>query len=258
MQTTVVYDGSFAGWLTAVFEVYERKFQEVQIVKESTLQHGLFGSEFLVSAEPIKAARVYRGLQKQLSENALYNVYATFLSELPNIENVLLHFVRYAFQQSPKHAEADFGNSYVLTVMQTGRQVWREKHRMEAFVRFQLLKDGLYYSGIEPVYNVLPLIVPHFRSRYADQTWFIYDISRKYGVYYDRQQDTIAETLMEWKEGTGDVPDQQALDSNEEKYRQLWKDYFKNTGIPQRKNMRLHLRHIPARYWKHLTEKQLK
>ena len=56
---------------------------------------------------------------------------------------------------------------------------------MEAFVRFQLTKDGLYYCIIQPDYNVLPLISNHFEKRYADQRWLIYDSRRKYGIYYD-------------------------------------------------------------------------
>ncbi len=59
---------------------------------------------------------------------------------------------------------------------------------MEAFVRFQLIKDGLYYATVQPDYNVLPLILKHFKDRYADQRWLIYDTLRKYGILYDLEQ----------------------------------------------------------------------
>ncbi|MGK4566274.1 DUF4130 domain-containing protein [Flavobacterium sp. 3HN19-14] len=39
-------------------------------------------------------------------------------------------------------------------------------------------------------------------------------------------------------------------------YALLWNDYFKSTNIPARKNMKLHLQHVPKRYWKYLTEKK--
>ena len=32
-------------------------------------------------------------------------------------------------------------------------------------------------------------------------------------------------------------------------------EYFKSTNIKSRKNMKLHLQHVPKRYWKYLTEK---
>ena len=40
---------------------------------------------------------------------------------------------------------------------------------------------------VQPDFNVLPLIEKHFRERYADQRWLIYDVRRKYGLYYDLQ-----------------------------------------------------------------------
>jgi len=39
-------------------------------------------------------------------------------------------------------------------------------------------------------------------------------------------------------------------------FQTLWQDYFKSTNIVSRKNMKLHIRHVPKRYWKYLSEKQ--
>ncbi|MES2689093.1 MAG: DUF4130 domain-containing protein, partial [Bacteroidota bacterium] len=46
-----------------------------------------------------------------------------------------------------------------------------------------------------------------------------------------------------------------SVDEHEEWYRQLWAGYFKHTNIPSRKNIKLHLQHVPKRYWKYLPEK---
>ncbi len=45
------------------------------------------------------------------------------------------------------------------------------------------------------------------------------------------------------------------LDEQEKLYATLWKDYFKNTNIKERKNLKLHIQHVPKRYWRYLTEK---
>ncbi|MGB1209996.1 MAG: DUF4130 domain-containing protein, partial [Lacinutrix venerupis] len=42
---------------------------------------------------------------------------------------------------------------------------------------------------------------------------------------------------------------------SELEFQQLWKDYFKSTNIKSRKNMKLHIQHVPKRYWKYLSEK---
>ncbi|RZL34744.1 MAG: DUF4130 domain-containing protein, partial [Pedobacter sp.] len=47
------------------------------------------------------------------------------------------------------------------------------------------------------------------------------------------------------------------LNEKEELYTHLWKDYFKSTNIESRKNTKLHVQHVPKRYWKYLTEKQI-
>ena len=39
-------------------------------------------------------------------------------------------------------------------------------------------------------------------------------------------------------------------------YQVLWKSYFDSVNIPERKNMKLHLQHVPRRYWKYLSEKR--
>ncbi len=252
----LTYDGTMAGLLSAVFEAYEQKAQdECAIVKESIAAMDAFARRVPVATDAGRARRVWAGLSKKLSREALEELHRCFLSELPEVEGMLLAYMRYAFKSTVK-MEEDFGHPAVLWVSQTARKVWREKHRMEAFVRFQELGDGLFYAGIEPDYNVLPLVEPHFRSRYADQSWIIYDLRRKWGLHYDKEKGTTEEVHFEWAAGSDGKPAPEALAPNEPLYEALWQDYFKSTGIPARKNPALHLRHVPLRYWRHLPEKR--
>jgi probable DNA metabolism protein len=243
-----------AGFLSAIFEAYERRVQEyASIVKAGLAAPDAFAQPVEVGTDALKALRVWKGLSKKLSPAGLDAFYQCWLSELPGMENTLLAYARYAFA-SQRGIEEDYGNTVVLEVAQTARKVWREKHRMEAFVRFRLLKDSIFFAAIEPDYDVLPLIVSHFRSRYADQQWLIYDLRRKRGIYYNKDTEQVEEVEMEWQEGEGsDSP----YDETEMCYQHLWQDYFKHTGIPERKNPKLHLRHMPRRYWRYLTEKQV-
>ena len=43
---------------------------------------------------------------------------------------------------------------------------------------------------------------------------------------------------------------------DEELFQKLWKEYFKAINIKERNNPKLHRQNLPARFWKHLTEKQ--
>ncbi len=246
-----VFDGSLEGLLTAVFEYFERKPNQVVLKTENTFQPDAFTESLFIQNDRIKADRVWAGLQQKLSKEWMRKFYCAYLSEQAAIFESIFHFAVYIFQ-NPAGAEKNYGNPYVLAVAQTARSVEREKHRMEAFIRFQHTMDNIFYCGIDPDFNVIPLIVKHFKDRYADQEWIIYDLKRHYGIYYDLykvEEITIALSSPNAK--------QQAhqLNDKEELYANLWSTYFKSTNIASRKNTKLHIRHVPKRYWKYLTEK---
>jgi probable DNA metabolism protein len=250
-----VIDGSLESILCAVFEWFERKPGKVHIKRVGQYQPDAFTPEFQVFNDPAKASRVWKGLQEKLDKGWIRRFYCTFLSELPESYSSLFEFACYIFS-NPLGAEANYGNDYVLNVTKTARKVEREKHRMEAFIRFQLTADKIFYCGIDPDFNVLPLIMNHFKNRYADQKWIIYDLKRNYGLYYDLEK--VEEIKLESTESVNlNQLGEGAHDEQESLYAVLWKDYFKSTNIVSRKNTKLHIRHVPKRYWKYLTEKQL-
>lgn len=251
MMTTMIYDGTFEGLLTAAFEVYERKLSYVNLQKGERLHTALFDEVVDITTDTARANRVLKGLKQKLSTIGLQRLYAAHLAEIDGEDNMLLGYIRYVFDAG-YNIEEDYGNKYVMRVSEMVRMVRREKHRMEAFIRFQQLKDGIYYAAIEPDFNVLPLVIKHFKDRYADQQWIIYDIRRKYGVHYNLHDvQYISLNFSDVK--ASNVVSVYAED--EGLYQDLWKNYFKSVNIPARKNTKLHLMHVPRRYWRHLTEK---
>jgi probable DNA metabolism protein len=249
-----VIDGSLESLLTAIFEWFERKPGHVILQTETFHQPDAFTKTLHVVNDRDKADRVWVGLNKRLDKNWIRKFYCTYLSEQPESYQNLFQFALYVFSHK-ETVKDNYGNKHVLSVSQTARSVEREKHRMEAFIRFQKTDDGIFYCGIDPDFNVLPLIIKHFQDRYASQKWIIYDIKRHYGIFYD---------LEKIEEITVNIDTQKLknlsatqLDEKEELFANLWKDYFKSTNIESRKNTKLHVRHVPKRYWKYLTEKQL-
>lgn len=249
---TLIYDGTFEGLLTAVFEIYERRLFHVKLEKGEWHSSALFEEVLQVVTDENRANRVLRGLRKKLSANGVQRLYIAHMAEMENEENALIGFIRYVFD-TDQNVEEDYGNKYVMRVSEIIKMVRREKHRMEAFVRFQKLQDETFYSVVEPDFNVLPLLVRHFKNRYADQKWIIYDIKRGYGIYYDLH-DTQYITL-DFSEVNKPANVISAFSEDERIYQHLWKNYFASVNISSRKNTKLHLRHIPRRYWRHLTEK---
>lgn len=251
-MTALFYDGTFEGLLTAIFEIYDRKLSAVKLFKGEQQAAAMFQDVLNVVTNEVYATRVMKGLRKKLSPNGVQRLYIAHMAEMDNEDNNLVGYIRYVFD-SIGNIEDDYGNRYVMRLSEIIRMMRREKHRMEAFVRFQKLKDETYYAAIEPDFNVLPLLIRHFKSRYTDQKWMIYDIKRNYGIYYDKH-DTQFITL-DFATVAKAVDVISAYAEDESIYQHLWKNYFHSVNIPARKNTRLHLRHIPKRYWKHLTEK---
>lgn len=249
-----VFDGSFEGLLCAVFNWFERKPGQVILKTTMMYQPDPFTPAITIYNDQKQADRVWKGLQSRLPKDWIRRFYCTFLSEQQEAYTALFEFACYLFTNSPG-AEKNYGNPHVLTLSQMARKVEREKHRMEAFIRFQHTADGIFYCGIDPDFNVLPLIMTHFKNRYADQKWIIYDINRHYGLFYDLEK--VEEIKMNFSEQQKTINLSSAvLSGKEELYSILWQDYFKSANIPARKNTKLHVQHVPKRYWKYLTEKQ--
>ena len=247
------YDGSYDGFLTCVFQVFEQNLEVHAITLEERLQASMFGGSEVVITDPEKAERVKVGLKKKISTSGQRQLYHSFLSELPGIEMDLLRYIQLAFKDK-KFSAKDFGNQTVLKINQTAKHVHREKHRMEAFVRFQLTKDEIFFATIEPDFNVLPIILNHFESRYADQKWIIYDLKRNFGIFYNLRETSYINFNFKSKEHLNST-NPSIYSAFEIDFQKLWQEYFKSTNIKSRKNTKLHLQHVPKRYWKYLTEK---
>ncbi|MBC2845160.1 TIGR03915 family putative DNA repair protein [Winogradskyella flava] len=253
-EKNLTYDGTFDGFLSAVFHVFEHKTGHVNIQNEFAAQNELFSDNETIITEESKANRVWKGLKAKLSTHGRCQLYYAFLSEQSGIENTLLDYIQYAFSRD-RAVDKDYSHPSILKVAQMAKMVGREKHRMEAFVRFRLTKDHIYFANIEPDFNVLPLIQKHFKRRYADQKWVIYDIKRRYGLFYDLDKVDIVN--MNFPVGFDFTKtDSDYFTEQEFEFQKLWQDYFKSTNIASRKNMKLHIRHVPKRYWKYLSEKQ--
>jgi len=251
-MTQIIYDGSYEGWLTAVFEIYEYKLKDIVFAKKEISNSLLFSNTHSVVTDNEKANRVLNGLQQRLSHQGFNNLYFAFLSELEQIEETLFRFVEYVFASSI-NIEGDLSRSEVLNVKKAAHLTGKESHRMKAFVRFKLTKDELYYAIVEPDCDVLPLIEQHFKNRYADQRWLIYDSKRKYGIYYDLENVSTVEMQFESNPSSSFLAE--INDENEEFFQNLWRNYFSSVNIESRKNTKLHIKHMPKRYWKNLTEK---
>ncbi len=250
-----IYDKTFEGLLSVVFEAYFRKKFPDGLLAEGEPLPLFYNEAISVATDPEKSERVWKGLEKKLSRGGLAFLTQSWLSELPEVDLLLLRYMRKNLD-APISLELNFGDPDVLEVSQIWKKVGQEKSRIIQFARFQKTADDTYFAILEPLYNVLPLTLSHFKNRFAGQSWLLYDNKRKYGYYYDTE--TVTEVRFEQEPvwgGNGKLPDE-LLAEDEKQFQQLWKSYFKALTIKERVNPKLHRQHLPTRFWKYLTEKQ--
>ena len=250
-----IYDKTFEGLLTAIFEAYEMKIVPDKILGSGDQQTFLFAESHTIITDEQKAERVWKGLHKKISDQACKTLFVVYLSELPDIEMTIFNYVRKAME-SKISIETNFGDTHVMQISQLFKKVAREAERVRMFVRFQKTEDNIYYAGFDPKYNVIPLAIKHFKKRFADQPWIVYDTQRKYGYYYDLKDVTeIRFDESKIHPVTGKIDDS-VLSEDEKLFQNLWKIYFKEIEIKERHNPKLHRQLMPKRFWKYLPEKQ--
>ncbi|KQR91957.1 DNA metabolism protein [Chryseobacterium sp. Leaf180] len=252
-MTTLRYDGSFDGLFTAIFEVFEYKYREVEIVSQQRFfQENIFAEIHEVITSEEKSERVLKKLEQSIGKVGIHELLKVFLSEEADLEALVLSAVRQSVQFPGENILQNYADESILRIAKINKSVSRERHRMTAFIRFEKMQDDVYFAKIDPDFNVLPLIKTHFQNRYQDQKWMIYDLRRQYGLLYDLEHCDFF------------YPDEkidlsrydEKFHDEEKKYQTLWQRYFFKTNIVERKNIKLHLQHVPKRYWKYLTEKR--
>ena len=256
-MTVYTFDGTMDGLLTAVFDAFSLKEQPEQLLAKGDALPLFCDHTYSVTTDDEKARRVWTGLEKQLSHEAVRLISVSWLSELSELSTPLFQYVCKVFRQGD--ISKNFADSDVLTVTNIARRVLHEQLRMKQFIRFQKAKDGTYLAVVSPDHDVLPIIIDHFQNRFNDQPWLIYDAKRHYGFYYDGQT-AIRITFEDEASVPFNLSDgklnEDVLSSDDQLLQNLWRTYFKAICIKERMNPRKQLQDMPRRYWKYMTEKQ--
>lgn len=240
----LLYDGSFDGFLTAIYSAFHSKNRNVEIFDENTYVYNLLEHPVVVVTDAIQARKVTAAIAEKLGKEAFRMLVKVYLSEHEQAANIALSFLRVAFKFGPKAIEYE-AHEQIGPFVKLSNSVSRELHRMIGLVRFAELRSGIFYGVYDSTFSLLLLLAPHFKERLGNQIWVLHDIKRETAVFYDRN---------EWH--LGPLMSVAELDySDEESALQgLWKRYHKEIAIEERKNKKLQSQMMPKKYWKYLTE----
>ena len=252
---TVETDGSFPGLLCAFADAHRFGTLPASVALAGAARTGgLFGPPRRVATDVELADRVERRLEVR-APGLVSKLFRAVLSERPGIEVAALRLAAEVVGRGPGAAD-DWTFEPARDVARWAQRVGRERHRMEAFVRFEKHTDGAserWLAHSRPEHHVLPLLHTHFVARYPALSWTILDVRRHLAlVHTPAREGREAATRIVPATSLGEL----MLADDETAYQRMWRAYFQAVDIPERRNLTLHLRHVPKRYWPYLTEKQ--
>ena len=246
----ISYDSTFDGFLSAVFEIYSQHLDVESFLpdRDTETTGDLFQQNFRVETNEDSAMRLRRAIVNYASEDVLSLLSTAFLSEEAGIEMKILAYLRKLFAGDDPNYGKNPASPEMLPLYKLAGSVRHEAGGMLGLVRFSKAPGNFYVSKIDPKYDILTLIEPHFRNRFAGENWIIYDEKRKYALLHDHMGESHVVSL----------PDASALTNaiRSDTFTQLWQDYYKSIAIKERENPKLLRRCLPTRYWKNLTERQ--
>ena len=238
-----LYDGSFDGFLSCVFDSYVYQESPVRFWDQARREPTLFPVREIPTV-PAHAERVRMGLGR-IDPGALELVVKGFLTCAPDREVLLFRFIRKVMVQG-RPLLRQLTDEAVLPLMKAVRHLDGEVHLLKGFVRFSDF-EGTLAGEIKPKNRVLPLLRPHFCDRMYNEVFLLYDRTHREALAHRPGQWAIL-PLDEFKMA--------APSAQEAQYRRLWKRFYDTIEIKERHNPRLRMTNMPKRYWETMTEFQ--
>ena len=102
INKTYLYDGTFSGFLTIVFDSYSMKTLPQKINKKDSYLTNFLDKTIEIETNSHKAQMVLDGIEKMVGYPSLYNSYYAFLSNEKEKELIILKYLCDAFDMGPK------------------------------------------------------------------------------------------------------------------------------------------------------------
>lgn len=244
VKKTYVYDGTFEGLLTIVFDCYIKKVIPLRIESKNNIELNFLDTLEEKITDYEKSNRIFNGIVKNISYDTLYNSYYAFLSNTKEKEISILKYLLNGFVIGPK-IDTMLSIDFVFAVHSMRKRMLFESHRLKGLLRFIEIGNNLFYASIHPDNNVIENLGQHFIRRLPTQNFIIHDKNRNIAFIYNTKEYEIIDS-SNLKIST--------ISENEQKYQELWSTFFNTISIKGRKNPRLQMQYMPKKYWKDLVE----
>ena len=240
-MTAYRYDGSFAGFLTCVWDALESGAEPVAFLLPD--DGATLWELRELSADRERARRLYAALAGRVSPAFQKLIARGFLTCLPQKELDLFTLIRRGLREGDR-VRQDLSDPVMARVNLALVRLWTEWDHLKGFVRFSEL-DGVLVGEIEPKNRVLPLLASHFAQRYSGERLALYDRTHReiFLSHRGRWRILPAEDFRMGPAG-----------AEERAFRAMWRKYYQTIAIEGRFNPKCQNTHLPKRYRHVMTE----
>ena len=238
----LVYDGTFEGFLSLVYEVYYKKLKPIKIYK--TLPNEMIFEEILeLKTSKDNAIKVLNAIKTKFPKELIQRILNIFMCDSKEFELYLLEYIIIGFKETKQLY--NINNSCVFYLNSLEKELFRNIHKLTGFIRFEELEDGTLYAKVESKFNVVYFLGKHFLKRFNNQNFIIHDLNRKL-AFVKIQNDFSVQEVAFFDEPT--------YSSNEQKFQKLWKSFFSGVTIKERINPKLQRQLVPLLYRTYMSE----
>ena len=241
-----IYDGSYQGLLTALYQAFEQREIPVKILSQADFRDDLFYQREEIITDTEKTQFFSEQIKEHISAQALKNIFHAYLSEVEKMELYIFRYLFTGFKVGEKVDEF-LTKDYVREVQNLAHKVRHESHRLKGLIRLQEAAGGKYYAAVEPDYKTLVLLAAHFKNRFSTMDWIIHDKKREEAIIFSASE-------KEWLLIDLEKEFEPELSNKEKEVQDLWQAFFSAVSIKNRSNPRLQQQFMPKKYWKHLIE----
>src|SRR5574344_2104727 len=238
----LVYDGTFEGFLSLVYEVYYKKLKPIKIYR--TLPNEMIVDDIIkIDTTKEEYEKVLNALKIKFPNEMIEKILNIFMCDSKDFELALLEYIIIGFKESKQLF--NINNSCVFYLNSLEKELFRNVHKMTGFIRFEELEDKTLYAKIESKFNVVYFLGKHFLKRFNNQNFIIHDINRKLAFVKMQSDYSIKEVAFF---------DEPNYSQNEEKFQKLWKSFFSGVTINERTNLKLQTQMVPLLYRTYMSE----
>lgn len=241
-----IYDGSFEGFLTVVFDAWKVKVPIIDIRARENSAPGFFDNDIYVNVDREKASRVLHWMEEKLPHGTAERIYDYFSSEDEGCERRIYMYLQ-ACHRLGRWVDSFLTDDAVLDFLKAEKYFDNEFHRMCGFTRFSVLEGGVMFAEIITDFNQLIRLARFFLDRMPGHRFMIYDSKRNKAVICDGARWGTIEDIKAENIGNKKAEDE---------FEHLWKGYLQALTIEQRINYKLQKQLVPLKYRKNITEFQ--